>query len=108
MDVVWLFLMSVPLTVLLAICGGVLRASRGRLPGWFFPAGLAACLVILIWAEIWVRTNTDGGLEAIPALIAEANVVIAVAALILAWVVRKVRAVRKTQEPDSANAARLR
>ncbi|MCD5350561.1 hypothetical protein [Kineosporia mesophila] len=100
--------MSAPLTVLLAICGGLLRAFRGQLPGWYFPVGLVVCLVILIWAEIWVRENTDGGLDAIPALIVEVNVVLAAAALILAWVVWKVRAVRKTQEPDSANAARLR
>ncbi|WP_285593020.1 hypothetical protein [Kineosporia sp. NBRC 101731] len=100
--------MSVPLTVLLVLVGGLLRASLGRLPGWFFPAGLGVCLVILIGTVIWVQEGTEGGLEAIPALAAGINVVVAAAALIVGWMVWKVREMRKTREPDSVNAARLR
>lgn len=108
MDIVWVILAFGSLTLLFVIVGGLLRAYLGRLPGWFYIGALAVCALILVWVTIWDARNPDAELDAVPAMVAAVNAVIAAMALAAAWVVQRLGRARQTRAPGGVPAAGAR
>ncbi len=108
---------GLPLTFFAAVLGGLLWALLKRLPGWFFPAALGLCLVILGATLVWagrVDDDTDIG-AVVPHVVLPLNLAIAVPSLLVGWALWWYRRDRKLKEaqarnarkPDSVSAARL-
>ena len=113
MDIeVAVFLWLAPLAMVLVLIGLVLSKLLGGLPQWLYAGALLLCLGIVVWAQVWM-SEQDGGLEILGAWVAQVNAAVAAVVVAVAWGVRIIRIIRtrrehKDQEPDSANAARLR
>lgn len=108
MDILWLIVALGPLTVLFLIAGGLLRAYLGRLPGWFYLGGLAVCALILLWTGIWSAQNPDAELDAVPVLAAAVNAVVAAVALVIGWVVQRLRHAHQARALGGRPAVRAR
>ncbi|MBT0771289.1 hypothetical protein KIH74_20295 [Kineosporia sp. J2-2] len=95
-DIFWVGVSGLPLTVVLAVCGGVLRLALKRLPDWYFPAAMVLIAAVVAYAFLYLyRLDGDGGLETILPLLYLFNAVVAVVIIGVWWAVLAVRRRRR-------------